>query len=172
MNAARPGLPGLALVLALWLPAQTAFGATEAQAVQSSGKPAMSIAPMKPNGSDVVVSFGIDGSPQAGVALSIVLGFDHLADPAGASVRLGVDGGLTLLSPSTFELPAGPASSRTVQVIPAAGLGYLHVFTTQHGATSAISVPVQAGQGPDAPPSDIQPMQTPGGEKILPMKVK
>ncbi|RST52550.1 hypothetical protein EJI01_15135 [Variovorax sp. MHTC-1] len=136
--------------------------------------PKMSAAPAKSNGSGVSVQYRVDGTPQAGVALPIVLSFDGITDPAGASVRLTAEGGLSLSGAGgTQPLPAGQTTTLTVQVVPGAeGVGYLHVFTTQRGATSATSVPVQVGKVPSALPASGTLKQTPDGDKIHAMPVK
>lgn len=134
----------------------------------------MTAAPMKPGGSGVAVQYRIDGTPQAGVAVPVVLRFDGVTDPAGGTVRFSGDGGLTITGSSGPQtLPAGQASTLTVQVVPDAdGIGYLHVFTTQNGATSATSITVQVGKGPSALPASSGLKDTPAGDKILTMPVK
>nr|WP_251010704.1 hypothetical protein [Variovorax paradoxus] len=138
------------------------------------GTPKMTAAPAKSNGSGVSVQYRVDGTPQAGVALPVVLSFDGITDPAGASVRLTAEGGLSLVGTGGSQaLPAGQTTTLTVQVVPGAeGVGYLHVFTTQRGATSATSVPVQVGKTPSALPASGTLKQTPDGDKIRPMPVK
>ncbi|CAN7191195.1 hypothetical protein LJR290_000430 [Variovorax sp. LjRoot290] len=136
--------------------------------------PKMTAAPAKSNGSGVSVQYRVDGTPQAGSAVSVVLSFDGITDPAGASVRLTAEGGLSLVGAGgTQALPAGQATTLTVQVVPSAeGVGYLHVFTTQRGATSATSVPVQVGKAASAMPASDTLKQTPDGDKIRSMPVK
>ncbi|SDC88761.1 hypothetical protein SAMN05444679_1064 [Variovorax sp. CF079] len=136
--------------------------------------PKMTAAPAKSNGSGVSVQYRVDGTPQAGSAVSVVLSFDGITDPAGASVRLTAEGGLSLVGAGgTQALPAGQATTLTVQVVPGAeGVGYLHVFTTQRGATSATSVPVQVGKAASAMPASDTLKQTPDGDKIRSMPVK
>lgn len=134
----------------------------------------MTAAPAKSNGSGVSVQYRVDGTPQAGVALPVVLSFDGITDPAGASVRFTTEGGLSLAGAgATQPLPAGQTTTLTVQVVPGAdGIGYLHVFTTQRGATSATSVAVQVGKAPSAMPASDTLKQTPDGDKIRAMPVK
>ncbi|MDR6535650.1 hypothetical protein [Variovorax soli] len=134
----------------------------------------MTAAPMKPGGSGIAVQYRIDGTPQAGSAVSVVLSFDGVSDPAGGTVKLTADGGLAIAgSPGPHALPAGKASTLTVQVVPDAdGTGYLHVFTTQNGATSATSVAIQVGKAPSAMPAGSGLKQTPDGDKIISMPVK
>ncbi|VTU16801.1 hypothetical protein SRS16CHR_01867 [Variovorax sp. SRS16] len=134
----------------------------------------MTTAPSKVNGSGVTVQYRVDPLPQAGQATSIVLSFDGITDPAGATVQLRSDAGLKLGSAATTRtLPAGEVSNWTVEVVPAAqGIGYLHVFTTQNGTTSSISIPVQVGKAPPSMPSMGELKAGPGTEKILSMPVK
>ena len=134
----------------------------------------MTAAPMKPGGSGVAIQYRIDGTPQAGVAVPVVLSFDGITDPAGGTVRFTGDGGLTVTGASGPQaLPAGKVTTLTVQVVPDAdGIGYLHVFTTQNGATSATSITVQAGKAPSALPASSGLKDTPAGEKIITMPAK
>ena len=134
----------------------------------------MTAAPVKPGGSGIAVQYRIDGTPQAGSAVPVVLSVDGVSDPAGGTVKLTADGGLTIGgSAGPHALPAGKASTLTVQVIPDAdGTGYLHVFTTQNGATSATSITVQVGKAPSAMPASSGLKQTTEGDKIISMPVK
>lgn len=134
----------------------------------------MKAAAMKPGGSGIAVQYRIDGTPQAGSAVPVVLSFDGVSDPAGGTVKLTADGGLVIVgSAGPHALPAGKASTLTVQVVPDAdGTGYLHVFTTQNGATSATSITVQVGNTPSAKPASSGLKQTPTGDKIISMPVK
>jgi hypothetical protein len=135
---------------------------------------AMTAAPRKVNGSGVAIQYWVDPLPQPGQATSIVLSFDGITDPAGAAVQLRVEGGLSLGPGATAgTMPAGAVSTWTVQVVPGRqGIGYLHVFTTQNGATSSISIPVQVGKAPSSMPSTGELKAAPNGEKILSMPVK
>ena len=54
----------------------------------------------------------------------------------------------------------------------AQGIGYLHVFTTQNGATSATTIPVQVGKAPTSLPAAGELKQDAAGEKIRSMQVK
>lgn len=136
--------------------------------------PKMTAAAAKSNGSGVSVQYRVDGTPQVGSAVSVVLSFDGITDSAGASARLTAEGGLSLIGAGgTQPLPAGETTTLTVQVVPSAeGIGYLHVFTTQRGATSATSVPVQVGKTPAALPASGTLKETPEGDKIRAMPVK
>lgn len=139
--------------------------------------PGMSAAPMKPTGSGVALDYRIEGVPQVGRALTVTLRFEGVTDPAGGSVRLAADGGLALTGDAAAQiahaLPAGRATTLRVQVVPGEGLGYLHVFTTQNGSTSANSIPVQVGKAtPARPAADGVLKQAPGGERLLTLPVK
>jgi hypothetical protein len=151
------------------------LGAPLQACADGKSKPAaaMTAAPKKVNGSGVAIQYRVDPLPQQGQATSIVLSFDGITDPAGAAVRLRVEGGLSLGPGATAgTVPAGAASTWTVQVTPGQGIGYLHVFTTQNGATSSISIPVQVGKAPSSMPSTGELKAAPNGEKILAMPVK
>lgn len=164
------------VTVALCLPMSAAADSAVPQggAKSSSARHGMQTAPQKSNGSGVTVKFRVDPAVQAGGATTVVLTFDGVADPAGAVVRLAADGGLTLgRSGATSTLPAGVATTLAVEVVPpASGIGYLNVFTTQYGATSATSIPVQTGKAPSAMPASGDLKQSPDGEKIRPMQVK
>jgi hypothetical protein len=155
----------LACALALALP-------LAASAAGPGGK-TMTTAPMKSNGSGVQVQYLVDGTPEAGRPVPVVLAFDGIA-ATGATVRLATEGGLVLTGAETSRsLPAGPATTWTVEVVPAAtGIGYLNVFTTQGGATSATSIPVAVGKPSASMPASGALKQSTDGEKILPMQVK
>ncbi|MDM0026777.1 hypothetical protein [Variovorax saccharolyticus] len=146
---------------------------TAAQVASAAGA-AMVTAPMKGSGAGVGVQYRVDGTPEVGRPVSVLLSFDGITDPAGASVRLSTQGGLSLVgTESTRSLPTAQTSTWTVQVVPAAdGLGYLNVFTTQGGATSATSVPVPVGKPSAALPASQDLKRSADGEKILPMQVK
>lgn len=158
----RVATAALACALALAAPlAQAADGA-------------LTRAPMKANGAGVAVQYRVDGTPEAGRPVSVLLSFEGIANPAGASVRLSTEGGLALVgTETTRSLPVGQTTTWTVQVVPAAsGIGYLNVFTTQSGATSATSIPVPVGKPSSTLPSSGTLKQSADGEKILPMQVK
>ena len=141
---------------------------------RAAGVAGMTTAPMKGNGSGVTVRYRIDGTPQAGAAVPVVLSFDGVTDPAGALLRFQTEGGLSLGSTAESRtLPAGAATTLTIEVTPSAAVtAYLHVFTTQYGAVSAISVPIQVGKAPTGLPEAKGLKQGPDGEKIRSMQVK
>ena len=138
------------------------------------GSAMLTTAPMKPGGAGIAVQYRVDGTPQPGVAVPVVLRFDGITDSAGGTVRFTGDGGLTVAGSSGLQaLPAGQTSTLTVQVVPDEdGIGYLHVFTTQNGATSATSITIQTRKAPSALPASSGLKDTPAGDKILVMPVK
>lgn len=142
-------------------------------AADAGGGP-MTTAPMKANGAGVVVQYRVDGTPQAGQSVAVQLSFDGIVDPAGATVQLATEGGLSLVGyETTRSLPAGQPATWTVEVVPAAtGIGYLNVFTTQLGATSATSVAVSVGKPTSVAPASGALKRSADGDKILPMQVK
>ncbi|MDM0010809.1 hypothetical protein QTH87_00020 [Variovorax sp. J22P168] len=185
MKHAQPGglhataaLAATALAIFLLLGAAPVARSTESTAAPGKAGPAGAVirtAPMKAGGSGVVVQYQLDDAPAGGATVPVVLVFGNISDPDGATVRLSVDGGLSLApgGETVRRLPAGQAVSWTVELkAPAAGTGYLNVFTTQFGATSATSIPVQVGKAPAAMPASGSLKQGRDGEKILPMKVK
>jgi hypothetical protein len=171
------GIAAAALsVLALLVPAcASADGVAKSSPARSeAGAPPMKSAPMKSNGSGVAVQYRVDGTPEVGATVRVVLSFDGITDPAGAALRLTTEGGLAMgATPAAVTLPAGQATTITVEVVPSAqGIGYLHVFTTQNGATSATSIPVQVGKAPTSLPAAGELKQDAAGEKIRSMQVK
>ncbi|SEA65825.1 hypothetical protein [Variovorax sp. YR216] len=160
------------LTLAL-LPLTNACADSGKTEKKAAGRAAMTTAPMKANGSGVAVKYRVEGTPRVGAATSVVLTLDGVTDPAGASLRLQAEGGVALgATATTVALPAGAATTLTIDVTPTAeGIGYVHVFTTQYGATSATSIPIQVGKTPaQSPASDLK--QSPDGERIRSMQVK
>lgn len=177
MGARRSaGASAIALTLTLCLPMMACADGASKSAPAKTPNPhaSMKVAPMKANGSGVDVSYRIDAAPEAGRAIPVVLSFGGVTDPAGGTVRLTVDAGLSLgAAAALYALPANQVTTLTVEVVPgAAGIGYLNVFTTQHGITGATSIPVQVGKAPAAMPASGELKQTPAGDKILSMPVK
>jgi len=127
----------------------------------------------KPNDSGVKLQYRLAGTPQAGKPTVVVLQFDGVSDPAGASVTLTVDAGLTLSSSASLSVPQGQRSDASVTVISQGdGLAYLNVFITQGGRTSAISIPIQTGAAAPAMKAngDIKPL--PDGDNIISQPAK
>jgi hypothetical protein len=135
----------------------------------------LTTAPMKPNGSGIVVRYQVTQPSAAGGTATVVLRFERVADPANASYRLVADGGLTVAGIGAVQpLPAGETDLTLEARPPASGIGYLHVFTSQFGTKSVTSIPVQAfgAKASEALPAARELKQTPGGDKSLPMPVK
>lgn len=170
---ARTRLVALALLSAVVAAPACADRSGNGESTRAAGAtPAAmrTVAPRKANGSGIEVQFRIDGTPRLGEALPITLSFVGVVDPSAATVRFTADPGLSLPAAFLSKLPlaAGePIATLTVPVTPTAeGLAYLNIFTTQGGATSANSVPVQVGKVAAAKPSG-ELKSTPTGEKIL-----
>jgi len=134
---------------------------------------AMTKAPQKAGGSGVALQYRVDATPQIGRATPVVLQFDGVTEPQGATVRLSADAGLTLQSSDTLALPAGRRTTATVTVVSERdGLAYLNVFITQSGAMSAVSIPVQTGTAAPVLKSIGELKSAPDGEKIITMPAK
>jgi hypothetical protein len=134
----------------------------------------MTMAARKPNDSGVTLRYQLETTPQAGKATTVVLQFDGVSHPDGATVRLAADAGLTL-SPgaSTLTLPTGKPTKATVSVVSEGeGLAYLNVFITQGSAVSAISIPIQAGRATPVLKSSGDIRATPDGDNIISMPAK
>jgi hypothetical protein len=176
--ASRFGTAAVALsALAMLVPAcASADGVAKSSSVKNQAVvPPMKSAPMKGNGSGVAVQYRVDGTPAVGTPVRIVLSFGGVTDPAGAALRLTTEGGLQMdaAASATATLPAGQTTTVSVDVVPSAeGIAYLHVFTTQNGATSATSIPVQVGKVPATLPAAADMKQDAGGNKIRSTQVK
>ena len=163
----------LALTLAVPLAASADAPPGPGIAKTSSRQATMTQAAKKPNGSGVDVQYTVDGSPQVGRNTTVTIRFDGVVDPAGAGVRLSADPGLTLSGSADLRLPAGEATTITVQVAPGAeGISYLNVFTTQNGLTSATSIPVRVGKVAPTMRSSGDLKKTPAGEPVISMPVR
>ncbi|MBU1361221.1 MAG: hypothetical protein KKC85_01830 [Gammaproteobacteria bacterium] len=140
----------------------------------ANGKPQkMTQSVMKANGSGVSVDYRVDGPQAVGQPASIVIEFDQITDPSGASVRFTASGGAVINGADTGSrtLAPGVKTTLTMSVVPPAdGVGYLNVFTTQNGTTSAASIAV--GKPPATMPSSGDLKQTPGGDSVITMPVK
>ena len=126
----------------------------------------------KINGAQVLVSYRVTPATGASLPATVSLTFSAVTD-AVASVRFTVDTGLRLLaSQSPVPLPLG-SSVLDIQAIPEAdGLFYLNVFTTQNGATSAMSIPIAVGVA--APKLEAVGLTKPAadGQKIIALPVR
>ena len=92
------------------VPAQRA--AKQASASSRNAAP-MTAAARKPNDSGVAIQYRVEGAPRVGQPVSVVLQFDGVSDPAGATVRLTTDAGLSLSTSSSLTLPAGQSTTVT-----------------------------------------------------------
>lgn len=130
----------------------------------------MTTAARKSNDSGVAIQYRVDGVAQAGRPVSVFLQFDRVTDPAGATVRLTTDAGLTLSTSSSLVLPAGQHTTATATVTSRSdGLAYLNVFVTQNGAMSIVAIPVQTGASTPAMKPTGEMKSTAEGEKIISM---
>jgi hypothetical protein len=99
-------------------------------------------------GSGVTMSFTMDGKPQVGVPLTIVLNMQGTND---AKAVLTAGEGLSL-TPTSQEvvLPAGQPTQHTITVVPQVeGLLYVNAIFKSKGRASSTAIPVQVGN-PDA----------------------
>jgi len=127
----------------------------------------------KPNDSGVKLQYRLAGTPRAGKPTVIVLQFDGVSDPAGASVALTVDAGLTLSSSASLSVPQGQRSDASITVVSQGdGLAYLNVFITQGGRTSAISIPIQTGAAAPAMKANGDIKSLPDGDNIISQPAK
>ena len=172
MNSRHRTIAAL-LGLAVMLPACALADAPGAVARSASKTDAMTRAVAKPNGSGVDVQYALEGAPGIGRNTAVTLRFDGVTDPAGGSARFSADAGLALSGAGTVALPTGAVTSVTVQAGPAReGIAYLHVFTTQHGVTSATSVPIRVGKTEPAMRSTGEVRKTPAGEAVISMPAR
>lgn len=149
--------------------ALTGLVAIPAQPISSAG---YVTAVQKSNSSKVVVRYKVVPLSSAGLSATVSLTFSAVTDAA-ANVRFTSDAGLKMLaSQALVPLPMG-SSELDIQVVPEAdGLFYLNVFTTQNGATSAISIPIAAGSGKPRLDAMGEAKPSAAGEKIISMPVR
>lgn len=123
----------------------------------------LTLAVQKPRGSDVEVRYRVTVSDAGARSAQLQLSFANVGAGGDASVRLATSPGLSF-APGTaqqWHLPAG-ASSATLQLaIVGDEPQYVHVFTTQRGATSAVSVSVRADGGRREAPAASRPTADP-----------
>ena len=150
--------------------------AATASGTGKSAEQAMSQAPQKPNGSGVGVRYRVQGKPAVGQPTQVDIVFGRVRDADGAALQFTADASLRLdASGAPATLAAGEGTRVTVTVIPQQeGLAYLNVFTTQRGATSSTSIPIQTGTaGASSSKGTAGKLKdTPEGDKILSMPVK
>jgi hypothetical protein len=177
LTARRFGVAAAALAaLAMLVPACASADAVarRSSADRQAGPPAMKSAAMKAGGSGISIQYRVDGTPEVGATVRVVMTFDGITDPAGATLHMTTEGGLTMgAAPTTLTLPAGRSTTITVDLVPSAqGIAYLHVFTAQSGASSATSIAVQVGKAPAALPAAQDLKQDAHGDQIRSMQVK
>ena len=140
------------------------------------GKPASTTgfvnAVQKSNGSRVILQYKVGTAANAGLPITVNLTFSAVTDAA-ASVRFTSDAGLRLLaSDASVRLPLG-SSELDIRAVPDAnGLFYLNVFTSQNGATSAVSIPVSVGNGKPKLDAMGETKPSADGEKVISMPVR
>jgi len=133
----------------------------------------MTAAARKPNDSGVSIQYRVEGAATVGRAISVVLQFDGVSDPAGATARLTADAGLTLATSSNLTLPAGKSTTATATVTSdREGLAYLNVFVTQNGAMSIVAIPIQTGASVPAMKAAGELKSSAEGEKIISLPAK
>lgn len=144
------------------------------KSIASSSRVApMTVAARKPNDSGVAIQYKVEGVAKIGRPVSVVLQFDGVSDPAGATARLTADAGLTLTTSSSLALPAGQSTTATATVTSdREGLAYLNVFVTQNGAMSIVAIPIQTGSVAPAMKAAGEMKSSAEGEKIISMPAK
>lgn len=125
----------------------------------------------KPNGSRITVRYRVEGTATINQPVTITLVFDVVTDDT-ATVRLTADPELLMSGVAAkVTLPKG-SSELSLQATPRSdGLFYVNVFTTQAGATSVISVPVQSGNTAPKLSQQGEAKQAPDGERLIALPV-
>lgn len=160
------------LVIAASAPLAACAGAGESAVVKPKPASVMTPTPRKPGGSGMAVSYRVDGTVAGGVPVAVALEISGVVAD-GAQVRFGTDEGLRVTAGGELRsLPPGSSQISLTVVPPATGTGYLHVFTTQNGATSATSIAFSAGADAAAKPAVDSLKNAPSGENIISMPVK
>ncbi|HEX7908295.1 MAG TPA: hypothetical protein VF534_09435 [Paraburkholderia sp.] len=178
MNLRSSSMIAATACLALVAASACADGAptprTAKSTASSSHAAPMTAAARKPNDSGVAIQYRVEGAAaKVGRPISVVLQFDGVSDPAGATARLTTDAGLTLTTSSNLTLPAGQSTTATVTVTSdREGLAYLNVFVTQNGAMSIVAIPIQTGSVAPAMKAAGEMKSSAEGEKIISMPAK
>ncbi|WP_418118219.1 hypothetical protein [Variovorax sp. 350MFTsu5.1] len=172
-----PMIATAAALLALAAASACADGApgqrAASQAAASRNAAPMTAAARKPNDSGVAIQYRVEGEAQVGRSVAVVLQFDGVSDPAGATARLTTDAGLSLATSSSLALPAGQSTTATARVtVDREGLAYLNVFVTQNGAMSIVAIPIQTGAAAPAMKAAGEMKSSAEGEKIISMPAK
>lgn len=140
----------------------------------ANADPSMQSASMKANNAGIAMRWKVEAPVRPGSPSTVLLQFDGVTDPQGAVVRLQPDEGLGMGdAPASFGLAAGESASRSIALWHAsAGLRYLHLFATQNGVTSVMSVPVPIGSAPLALLPSAPPHKAFDGERVVAMPIE
>jgi len=164
------------LALSLLALAATPLVALASGTGTSAPEQPMVQAAQKPNGSGVAVRYRVQGTAAVGQPTQVDLVFGRVRDAEGATLQFTADAALRLdASAAPATLAAGDRTRVTVTVTPQQeGLAYLNVFTTQRGATSSTSIPIQTGAPGVSSNKGMagKLKDAPDGDKILSMPVK
>lgn len=123
----------------------------------------LTLAVQKPRGSDVEVRYRVTVSDAGARSAQLQLSFANVGPGGDANVRLATSPGLSF-APGTvqqWQLPPGASSATVELTIVGDEPQYVHVFTTQRGATSAVSVAVRADGGRREAPAASRPRVDP-----------
>lgn len=122
--------------------------------------------PVKKGGSGVEVAYRIDGTPEVGRALTILLSVSSSSD---AQLTLRGGEGIVLTGAvGPLQTLAGQTTLHQVSVMPTAqGRFYLHIVSSANGRDTASAIAIQVGKaaGQNKPSGDIQVM--PNGERVI-----
>jgi hypothetical protein len=170
----NPSLAIVCLVLAAAVPAMVL--ASGGPSSPKGGEQGAAVPPrtagQKPGGSGVVVQYQVGATPQPGQPTAVVLQFDGVTAPDGATVQLTPDSGLSLQGSATLTLPQGRSTATVRVASERQGLAYLNLFISQSGASSVVSIPIQTGGSAPALKSTGELKTTPDGERIITLPVK
>jgi hypothetical protein len=150
MNAFATSAIAAAALLAAGVPATT--GAHPLAAAGSASKPEsdMRSTPAKPGGTGIAVRYRIEGAPEAGKPVQVIVAFSGVPDADAAVAWFALDGGLAWAASPPAPTTLGPKapSSVTLSVVPQGeGSGYINVFTRRAGVDSVTAIPVRVGEG-------------------------
>ena len=122
--------------------------------------------PVKKGGSGVEIAYRIDGTPEVGLALTILLSVSSSSD---AQLTLRGGEGIVLTGAvGPLQTLAGQTTLHQVSVMPTAqGRFYLHIVSSANGRDTASAIAIQVGKaaGQNKPSGDIQVM--PNGERVI-----
>ena len=122
--------------------------------------------PVKKGGSGVEIAYRIDGTPEVGRALTILLSVSSSSD---AQLTLRGGEGIVLTGAvGPLQTLAGQTTLHQVSVMPTAqGRFYLHIVSSAKGRSTASAIAIQVGKQTvqNKPSGDIQVM--PNGERVI-----